>query len=42
MGGEYYIDIKETGWDSVTGFIWLRIWTKKRYLVIMVMILLVP
>jgi hypothetical protein len=36
------IDIKEIGWDSVTGFIWLRIRTKSQYLVIMVMILLVP
>jgi hypothetical protein len=36
------IDIKEIGWDSVTGFIWIRMGTKRRCLVIMVMILLVP
>jgi hypothetical protein len=33
------IDIKEIGWDSMTGFVWLRMGTKRPYLVIMVMIL---
>jgi hypothetical protein len=32
--------MKEIGWDSVTGFVWLRMGTKRPYLVIMVMILL--
>jgi hypothetical protein len=36
------IDIKEIGWDSMTGFVWLRMGTKRQYLVIIVMILLVP